>query len=324
MGTVLITGGHAGLGLEAASRLAANKVNLVLAGRDLSKVSKVAAELQTHYGVKVSTVELDLASFSSIHAAATTVRKRIAAGELDPLQALLCNAGAQFRGPVSYSKDGFEETFATNHLGHFLLVNLLLDCIPENGRIVFTTSETHDPDTMDGKMVGPAVEPDAFALANQGKKGKKPISGGKRYATSKLCNILIAYELDRRLRSAQRNIASIAFAPGMIPETGLARTAPAFAQWLIRTALMKWFMKSVGVNLGSLPFSGRSLAEIGVEPALAEGSGHYFQARNGALVEARSSKVSYDEQRAAKLWRDSEILVGLQSDERPRTLYENR
>lgn len=243
MGTVFITGGHAGLGLEAASRLAAKKINLVLAGRDLSRVSKVAAQLQTRYGVNVFTVELDLASFSSIRDAGATIRSRIAAGELEPLQAFLCNTGAQFRGPISYSKDGFEETFATNHLGHFLLVNLLLDCITENGRVVFTASETHDPDTMDGKMVGPAVEPDVFALANQGKEGKKPISGGKRYATSKLCTVLFAYELDRRLRSARKNIASIAFAPGMIPETGLARTAPAFAQWLIRTALMKLLLE---------------------------------------------------------------------------------
>jgi hypothetical protein len=90
------------------------------------------------------------------------------------------------------------------------------------------------------------------------------------------------------------------------------------------TALMKWFLKSVGVNLGSLPFSGRSLAGIAVEPAFAEASGRYFQAHNGSIVEARSFTVSYDEQRAAKLWRDLEVLVGLQSDEGPRTLYENR
>ncbi len=85
----------------------------------------------------------------------------IKSGEIDSLQAILCNAGAQFHGPLSYSADGYEETFAVNWLGHFLLLNLLLDCVSEKGRIVFTASGTHDPATMNGKMVGAAVEPDA-------------------------------------------------------------------------------------------------------------------------------------------------------------------
>ena len=94
---------------------------------------------------------------------------------------MLCNAGAQFRGPISYSKDGFEETFAINHLGHFLMVNLLLDCLTENGGVVFTASGTHDPETMDGKMVGKAIEPDAILLANEGKQGSSRVQA--EYAT---------------------------------------------------------------------------------------------------------------------------------------------
>ena len=317
METVFITGGHTGLGFEAASQLAAEKVNLVLAGRDSAKIGKVASDLRTRYGVNVSTVMLDLASLDSVRAAAKTVRERISKGELDPPAALLCNAGAQFHGPISYSKDGFEETFAINHLGHFLLVNLLLDSVAENGRIVFTASGTHDPDTMDGKSIGAAAEPDAFALASEGKQGKKPISGGRRYATSKLCTMLFAYELDRRLRKGHKSIASIAFDPGLIPETGLGRTAPAFVLWLSRTAFLKWFLKTIGVTMGSFPFSGKSLAQLAVAPEFAKASGHYFQSRNGSLVEAHSSKISYDEQKAAKLWKDSESLVGLQASERP-------
>jgi len=69
--------------------------------------------------------------------------------------------------------------------------------------------------------------------------------------------------------------------------------------------------------MGSIPFSGRSLAQIAVDPAFSQASGRYLQSRNGSLVEARSSKVSYDEQKAAKLWTDSESLVGLQTSEKP-------
>ena len=117
------------------------------------------------------------------------------------LHGIVCNAGAQANGPATYSVDGYETTFAGNCLGHFLLVNLLLDSVAAGGRIVWTASGTHDPALMDGKSVGKAVDPDAKTLAQQGRDGE-PISGGRRYATSKLCIILYAYELDRRLRRA--------------------------------------------------------------------------------------------------------------------------
>ncbi len=321
MPTVLITGGHAGLGLEAARELASGtRLDLLLAGRDPGRVEIAAQQIRSQYGVNVGVLELDLSSLASVRAAAARVRAMLETGELDSLQAILSNAGAQFRGPVSYSADGYEETFAVNHLGHFLLVNLLLDLVSDGGRIVFTASGTHDPETMDGKMVGTAVEPDAYALALEGKNGDKPISGGKRYSTSKLATVLFAYELDRRLRRSHSSLASIAFDPGLIPETGLTRTAPGAVQWLARTSPMKWFMKRLGVTMGSLSFSGSALAKVVADPSFADGSGKYFQSRNGSLVEARSSKTSYDEQRAAKLWSDSERLVHLRAKEEPALL----
>jgi NAD(P)-dependent dehydrogenase (short-subunit alcohol dehydrogenase family) len=320
MGTTLITGGHAGLGYEAARRLAERKQNLVLAGRDLSTVEKAAADLRTHFGIQVVTVLLDLSSLASVRAAATDIQRLIAEGQVERLDALLCNAGAQFVGPISYSKERYEETFAINHLGHFLLVNLLLDSLTGNARVVCTASGTHDPETMDGKLVGKAIEPDAFGLANQGKQGKKPSSGGVRYATSKLCNVLFAYELNRRLAKRGSRIVSIAFDPGFTPETGLSRTAPAFASKLLRTKFIKWLFRRLGVTMGSLSFSGDALARLAVDPQYANATGQYLQSQDGHLVTARSSKVSYDEQKALKLWKDSETLVKLQPQEMPEVL----
>jgi NAD(P)-dependent dehydrogenase (short-subunit alcohol dehydrogenase family) len=315
---VLITGGNSGLGWAAATTLASEKrADLVLAGRDLKRVEAAAQRLRDQYGIKVTSLLLDLASLESVRAAAAEARGMVAAGTLAPFQALMCNAGAEFFGPVSYSADGYEETFAVNLLGHFLLVELLLDCVVDGGRVVFTASGTHDPDTMDGKLVGKAVEPDAEALASEGKNGKKPISGGKRYATSKLCTILFSYELDRRLKRAHQPLSSIAFDPGLMPETRLGRTAPAFAQWLSRTALVKWILKKIGVTMGSLPFSGAALASIALDERFATASGKYIQSNNGTLMEAQSSKASYDEKKAAKLWEDSERLVHLKMSERP-------
>lgn len=262
---------------------------------------------------------MDTSSLASVRAGAAQCRAMLDNGEIDSLQAVICNAGVRLNGPVSYTVDGYEETFATNYLGHFLLVELLLDRVADHGRIVFTASGTHDPDTPDG-MMGIAPDHDAIALANTGKNGKKPASNGKLYATSKLCMILEAYELDRRLRRSGSSIASIAYDPGATSGTGFVRGMPKPVQWLSGKALMKWLMRRAGITMGSLDFSGKALAKVAADPAYATGSGKYFQSNDNRLIERRSSKLSYDEQRALKLWNDSKALVHLQPNEEPAQL----
>jgi len=320
MPTVLITGGHSGLGLESAKHLAATGLNLVLAGRNLERIEPVATQLSSAYGVKVGAIELDVSSLASVRGAVAVCSAMIASSKIDALQAIICNAGANFLGKVSYSVDGYENTFATNYLGHFLLVQMLLDHVAENGRIVFVASGTHDPDTRDGKFAGKAAEPDAFALANQGKDGSKAISSGKRYSTSKLCIILYAYELDRRLKRSGKSIVSIAYDPGSIPETGLMRGLPGPLQSLTKTPLTKWILRMIGITQGSLDFSGASLAKVTADPRFAQMSGKYLQSNDGSLLVAKSSKASYSEVSAAKLWDDSKRLASLQPSEEPASL----
>jgi len=115
-------------------------------------------------------------------------------------------------------------------------------------------------------------------------------------------------------------VLSISFDPGLIPETGLARTSPKFVQWLLRTPVMKWFLRRFGVTMGSLAFSGPALARVVVDPSFAQASGKYIQSKNGSLLETRSSTTSYDEKRAAQLWADSDDLVHLRPEEQPRRL----
>lgn len=320
MPSVLITGGHKGLGREAACRIAASRGrDLLLAGRDLKEMEPVAHGLRAEFGVKVAAVHMDVSSLASVRTGAAEVKAIVARGDVDPLDGLMLNAGAQFLGPTQHTADGYERTFATNCLGHFLLLNLLIDQVQDGGRIVFTASGTHDPATMDGKMVGRAVEPDATRLARDDAQ-EKALTGGVRYATSKLCTIMYAYELDRRLRSSGSGIQSIAFDPGLMMETGLARSAPAAAQWVSRTKLALWIFKTLGVTMGAVPFSGKGLADLAIAPAFARASGKYIQSRSGEIIEARSSKTSYDERTARKLWADSEALVGLKPEERPSIL----
>ncbi len=311
MATVFITGGHAGIGLECARQLAAGGVNLVLAGRSPAAMQAVADELRIAHDVDVATLAIDLSSLESVRSAAATYAAQIDRGDAEVPDALLCNAGGRFDGEVKYSPEGYELTFATNCLGHFLLVELLRPTLPTEGRVVFTASGTHDPDTMDGKLVGAAVEPNADALANVGKDGTKPLSVGKRYSTSKLCTVMYAYELARRLEREGSGIASIAYDPGSVPETGLSRNLPKVVQRVAKSSLMDWVSRRVGITTSTLAFSGAALADLAVDPQYATGSGKYFQAQDGKLSEVRSSTRSYDEQRALTLWDDSKRLVGL-------------
>ncbi|KAA0024062.1 SDR family NAD(P)-dependent oxidoreductase [Antrihabitans cavernicola] len=318
MASVLITGGHSGIGLECSRSLAAQGYNVVLAGRSLARMESVADELRTAHGVHVGMVEIDTSSLASVRSAAAHCRSMVEDGEIDSLVAVICNAGGRFDGPERYSPEGYELTFATNCLGHFLLVELLCPVVAADGRFVFTASGTHDPDTMDGKLVGAAVEPNAVALANDGKDGAKALSAGKRYSTSKLCDVLYAYELARRLDRAGSSITAIAFDPGAIPDTGFLRDMPKAVQWIAKSRPMGWLEKRIGVTTSTAEFSGAALAEVAVDPK--HSSGSYLQAKEGRLSKRRSSTVSYDEGRAAALWNDSKQLAGLRSDEEPAEL----
>jgi NAD(P)-dependent dehydrogenase (short-subunit alcohol dehydrogenase family) len=315
MPSVLMTGGHTGIGLVGARTLARRHgCDLILVGRDAERVERGAMQLRAETGRRIDVLVVDLTSLDSVRAGAQrcqTLLQRGTDGD-DKLQAVLCNAGVQLAGPVQYSVDGYEETFAANCLGHFLLVSLLLDSVAAHGRIVWTASGTHDPALLDGRTVGKAAAADADSLATQGRKGKA-ISSGRRYATSKLCTILYSYELDRRLRRAGTPVSSIAYDPGFLPDTGMGRGAPA----IFRTSLVKLVLRKLGMTMGQMPLSGEALGTLAVDDRYAASSGRYFHSKNGELAEARSSVASYDGPTAAKLWTDSERLVGLRDSERP-------
>ncbi|MFD2968758.1 SDR family NAD(P)-dependent oxidoreductase [Sphingobacterium bambusae] len=316
MATILITGGHSGIGIECSKLLASTyHYNLILAGRSPEKMNEFATELRNAYGIKVSVLKMDTSSLSSVRLGVAECCKMLDNGEVDTLQAIICNAGIRLNGKISYTADGYEETIATNYLGHALLVELLIDRVAENGRIVFTASGTHDPDTTDGKMMGIAAEYSVTELANTGKDSKKPVSLGKLYATSKLDIILYAYELDRRLRKSGSSILSIAYDPGATSGTGFLRSMPKPVQWLAGSSFAHWLMKRNGVTMGDIVLSGKFLATVTANPKYANGSGKYFQSNDGNLIEQKSSKLSYDEQRARKLWNDTKTLIHLQPNE---------
>jgi light-dependent protochlorophyllide reductase len=298
--TVLITGGTSGLGRRAAAELAANPSwHVVITGRDPERTQSAAADIGAEPQV------LDLGSLDDVRRCA----KRLHGGERPPLGALICNAGAQHISkpePV-LSKDGYEATFAVNHLGHFLLVALLLERLAPPARVVIVSSGTHDPARRTGMptprytRASELARPDA-AWAG----GDSPVAAGRRrYTTSKLCNVLFMYELDRRFDG--QGITFNAFDPGLMPGTGLARDYPLYQRLVWRFVLPALTVVRRDVNTPRQ--SGGALANLIVDPALDERSGRYFSGSG----EAPSSAESHDTAKAGDLWQTSLELVGLET-----------
>lgn len=315
MKTVLITGGHKGLGLSAVKCIAASRNHdIILAGRNLTEIEEVAAPLRKQHGIVIQAIEMDTSSMESVRLASSKIRDKLRKEEIHPLQVIICNAGVNIFGKPQYNSDGHEKIFATNHLGHFLLVNLLIDEILPSGRIIITSSGTHDPETADGKYIK-TLEPDAIMLANEGKT-KQAHSSMVRYSTSKLCNILFAYELERRLKSSNTPISSTAYDPGAMTGTELGRNAPFLMRKLLASGILNPVLRLSGVTMGSVAFSGESLARLAIASDFQDISGKYFQSNAGNLIMRKSSGKSYDLGAAKKLWQDSEILAKLNEQEK--------
>jgi NAD(P)-dependent dehydrogenase (short-subunit alcohol dehydrogenase family) len=295
--TVVITGASSGLGFECARALArSGGWGLVLACRDVGRGEAAAARIRAELpGAQIAVRELELASLSS--------GRSFALGVNGPLRALVCNAGVQEISKVTRTRDGFETTFAVNHLGHFLLAHLLLERLAPDGQIVFVSSNTHDPRQHTGMP-----EP-RYTTARQISVDDEPgeLAGRRRYTTSKLSNVLCAYELARRLAGASnpalKGIRVNAFDPGLMPGTGLARDYGALARlgwrYLLPVLTLLW------PNVNSVERSGERLARLAVDQSAP--TGRYFSQGR----ETPSSDESHDLAKAKDLWETSLELAGL-------------
>ncbi len=322
--TVLLTGGTSGLGYASAQAMAAyhRDSHLVLTSRNHRQAMQAVDTLKRQTGNQhIEWMPLDLASLASIRmfARELTIRK------LPPLHAIVCNAGLQVVSGTTYTQDGFEMTFCVNCLGHFLLVNLLLRQLVTPARIVFVSSDAHDPEHQSSlhRFVGrnPPRYRDARALAwpkqypDAQESNETPQKVGmRRYSTSKLCDVFYAYELARRLQAQgystpEHPITVNAFNPGPTPGTGLARDAGTFERfgWNVLLPLMRPLFP----DFSSPQAAAKGLAHLVLDSALENITGKYFEGMN----ERASSQESYDQHKAAELWETSAALVKLQPSE---------
>jgi protochlorophyllide reductase len=302
-GSIVITGSSAGLGLAAAGDLAATGNHVVLAVRSPQRGAEAAAAIRARTpAASVEVVELDLASLSSVRSGAA----QLLDGSRPPLRALVANAGIQVVKGVQTSADGFELTFATNHLGHFELIALLRDRLEPRARVVVVSSEVHQGPAR--SMGFPAPKWDSPRLLADPAAPGIDVSarGGRvRYATSKLANLYFTYELARRLDPDRVTVN--AFDPGLMPETGLSREYPQIIQKLYRG--ISPVLTTLLPGARSVATSGADLAWLTTSPEVETITGAYFSGRK----ERRSSPKSHDQARARELWSVSEELIAAAS-----------
>lgn len=315
--TVVITGASSGVGLQAARALAqTGQWHVVMACRDRDKTEKAAQSLgmsPDNYTI----MRLDLASLANVRQFVQNFR---ASGK--SLDALVCNAAVYLplaKEPLR-SADGYELSVATNHLGHFLLCNLMLEDLKKSSapdrRLVILGTVTANPKELGGKIPIPAP-PDLGDLKGFEAGFRDPIAmidgkkfkPGKAYKDSKLCNMLTMRELHRRYHDST-GITFNALYPGCVATTALFRNHyPLFQK------IFPLFQKNITGGYVSEELSGDRVASVVADPEFNQ-SGVYWSWGNRQKEGRKSfdqevSNEASDDVKAKLLWDLSAKLVGL-------------
>ncbi len=314
--TVIVTGASSGVGLYGAKSLADRGCHVIMACRDLPKTERAAKEVGIPAG-SYTIMKLDLSDMDSVRGFVKDFR---ATGRR--LDTLVCNAAVympRLKAPLR-NKDGYELSVATNHLGHFLLCQLMLEDLKNSSaldkRLVILGTVTANPKELGGKIPIPAP-PDLGDLAGLEAGFKAPIAmidgkafkPGKAYKDSKLCNVLTMRELHRRYHS-NTGITFNSFYPGCVADTPLFRNAPKAFQ-----VIFPWFQKNITGGYVSQEVAGDRLAAVAVDPGFNK-SGVYWswgnrQKEGRAAFDQEVSDEAMDANKAVRMWELSEKLVGL-------------
>jgi retinol dehydrogenase-14 len=274
--TVLVTGGTAGIGKATALGLATLGARVAITGRDSSRTEDAAREIRAAGGGQVDVFVGDLSAQSEVRRVAEEVLHTLVR-----IDVLVNNVGGYWNTRHE-TADGLERTFALNHLAPFLLTHLLLDRLTQSApaRVVTVSSNAQAQGRIDFDDL----------------QGLKSYSGARAYSQSKLANVLFSYELARRLHGT--SVTANALHPGVV-STSFGAEDPATVQRVFIPFLRR-FMKT--------PVEGAATSiHLASAPGLEQVSGGYFVDRKPKT----SSKPSYDQAAAARLWQVSADLVGL-------------
>ncbi len=274
----IVTGGNAGIGYETALAIAREGADLIVVSRNPEKGKAAVEKIKQETGnQQVEMQQIDMSSQQSIRAGAEAIRKK-----WDRLDVLVNNAGTWFSKRV-LTEDGIETQFAVNHLAYFLFTRQLLPLLRKatEARVINVASDSH----FQGKM-----HFDDLSL-------EKKYHGLKAYAQSKLGNVLFTYEFDRR--KPDENISIYAVQPGLVKtDIGLKHTLSLHG--------LVWKIRRMG---GVSPAEGAATSIfLASSPEAANQSGMYWD----KCKPKSSSKRSYNEEDAARLWKISCELCGIE------------
>lgn len=300
--TVVITGGNTGLGRESAIRLAEAGATVVITARTdakgeeaLGAIRKASGSSDVHY------LQLDLADLQSVKKFAEAYQQQPYGGKVD---VLMNNAGVMAIPERMETKDGFEEQFGVNHLGHFALVGLLMPLLrkaTDFARVINVSSTAHLGATRE------LLEGDLMAPSRYTQWGA--------YCQSKLANVLFAKELDRRFKAAGLKATAVSCHPGGV-DTDLARWLivaednPAEAKRLREENVIAKNLTAFLTRDVHLGANTQIYLAAGSDGGLDKSGGQYFDNMAPGLL----NPVANDEALAKKLWEESEKLTGVKID----------
>jgi NAD(P)-dependent dehydrogenase (short-subunit alcohol dehydrogenase family) len=273
--TAVITGVTHGIGRVTCRELAKSGYNIVALCRNVDAGEQLRIEIETTTpAAHVRITHCDLASLASVRDCANTLQREMRRFDL------LVNNAAIVSTRRKLSLDGFELTFATNHLGPFLLTRLLLQCMSSGSRIINVASRAHFGAELDLRSV---TKPSLL------------YDGRAAYAQSKLANVMFTFALARRLPTAQGTVNCLH--PGVV-----------------RTHLLPAWLRVIKPLLSPGMFD----AERGAQTSLHLATSSDVAARTGAYFdehhrEQRASPIAYDIELQEELWRSSERWTGLES-----------
>ena len=271
--TCIVTGANTGIGKETAFGLARLGATVVMVCRDRERGEAAQREIkQQSRNDRLELMIYDFSSQNSIRQFAKDFKQLH-----DRLDVLVNNAGVVLR-VRSMTEDGLESTFAINHLGYFLVTNLLLDVLKKSApsRIVSVASTAHKYGKLDLNAWPTGRDYSSFAA----------------YANSKLANVLFTYELARRLEGT--GVTANCLHPGGVG-TNLFRGLPKFLQALIK-------LVTISPERGA-----RTSIYLASSPEVEGVTGKYFARRR----QQKSSQASHNEEAGRRLWELSAELTGL-------------